>query len=156
MSRKVLRLIPILIIVALVVAALPAANAQGKVTITWFIGLGTGTNIEQIETQEAVAAAFNDSQDGIELVLNIAGSNQTAPDVLSTLIASGQAPDIVGPVGFGGSNAFAGQWLDLEPIIEATGYSLADIPANLVDSYRTLDAGLTGLPFLVFPGVLYY
>jgi len=156
MSRKALRLIPILIIIALVVAAIPAANAQDKVTITWFIGLGTGTNLEQIDTQNAVADAFNASHDNIELVLNIAGSNQTAPDVLSTLIASGDAPDIVGPVGFAGSNQFAGQWLDLQPLIDSTGYSLEEIPANLVESYRTLSEGLTGLPFLVFPGVLYY
>ncbi len=72
------------------------------------------------------------------------------------MIASGTPPDIVGPVGFAGSNQFAGEWLDLQPLIESTGYSLADIPANLVESYRSLSSGLTGLPFAVYPGVLYY
>jgi multiple sugar transport system substrate-binding protein len=134
----------------------PVAQAQDKVTITWFVGLGTGTNLEQVDVENAVVAAFNESQDEVELVINIAASNQTAPDVLSTLIASGQAPDIVGPVGFSGSNAFAGQWLDLQPLIDSTGYELEGIPENLVESYRSLSEGLTGLPFAVFPGVLYY
>jgi hypothetical protein len=49
------------------------------VTITWFVGLGTGTNEQQIEVQNQVVADFNASQDAIELVINIAGSNQTAP-----------------------------------------------------------------------------
>jgi multiple sugar transport system substrate-binding protein len=151
----------VLIVVAILAGVLimsvgSVAQARQKVTITWFIGLGTGTNPEQIDTQNAVADAFNSSQDEIELVLNIAGSNQTAPDVLSTLIASGEPPDIVGPVGFAGSNSFAGQWLDLQPLIESTGYELEGIPENLVESYRSLSEGLTGLPFAVFPGVLYY
>lgn len=141
----------------LVGTVLPTVQAQDRVEIVWFIGLGTGTNEQQIATQEAVAEAFNNSQDEIELVLNIAGSNQTAPDVLSTLIASGDVPDIVGPVGFDGSNRFAGQWLDLAPLVESTGYDLAQFPENLVEAYRGLDGGsLLGLPFAVFPGVLYY
>jgi multiple sugar transport system substrate-binding protein len=72
------------------------------------------------------------------------------------LIAAGTPPDIVGPVGFSGSNAFAGQWLDLQPLIDSTAYELEGIPENLVESYRSLSEGLTGLPFAVFPGVLYY
>jgi multiple sugar transport system substrate-binding protein len=157
MSKHLRFLVVATVVVAVLVAAIgPTAQARQKVTITWFIGLGTGTNLEQIDTQNAVADAFNASQDNIELVLNIAGSNQTAPDVLSTLIASGEPPDIVGPVGFAGSNAFAGQWLDLQPLIDATGYELEGIPENLVESYRSLSEGLTGLPFAVFPGVLYY
>jgi multiple sugar transport system substrate-binding protein len=139
----------------LVGTVLPGVQAQG-VTIVWFVGLGTGTNEQQIAVQEQVVENFNNSQDAITLELNIAGSNQTAPDVLSTLIASGDAPDIVGPVGFAGSNQFAGQWLDLAPLVESAGYDLAQVPENLVDAYRTLGEGLTGLPFLVFPGVLYY
>jgi multiple sugar transport system substrate-binding protein len=75
--------------------------------------------------------------------------------VLSTLIASGQAPTIVGPVGFAGSNQFAGQWLDITSLVEETGYDLAQFPENLVNAYRDGDQ-LLGLPFAIFPGVLYY
>ena len=38
---------------------------------------------------------------------------QPARDALSIEIASGNGPDIVGPVGIGGAEAFHGQWLDL-------------------------------------------
>lgn len=156
MSRKLSLILTLGVVVALLLGALPGA-AQERVKITWFVGLGTGTNEQQIEVQNRIVEEFNASQDKIELVINIAASNQTAPDILSTLIASGDAPDIVGPVGFSGSNAFAGQWLDLAPLIEATGYDLGQFPENLVESYRSLDGEqLLGLPFAVFPGVLYY
>jgi multiple sugar transport system substrate-binding protein len=157
MSKHLRLLIVAAILVGILgMSAGSVAQARAKVTITWYVGLGTGTNSEQVDTENAVVDAFNKSQDQIELVININANNQTAVDVLATLIASGQAPDIVGPVGFGGSNSFAGQWLDLQPLIDETGYSLEGIPANLVDSYRNLDTGLTGLPFAVYPGMLFY
>jgi len=156
MSRKLSLILTLGLVLGLLVGALPTA-AQDRVQITWFVGLGTGTNEQQIEVQNRIVEEFNASQDKIELVINIAGSNQTAPDVLSTLIASGEAPDIVGPVGFSGSNLYAGQWLDLAPLVESTGYNLAQFPENLVEAYRSLDGEqLLGLPFAVFPGVLYY
>jgi multiple sugar transport system substrate-binding protein len=157
MFKRVRSILVLAILIAILLGTvLPGVQAQDKVTIVWFVGLGTGTNEQQIEAQNQVVENFNSSQDAIELQINIAGSNQTAPDVLSTLIASGEAPDIVGPVGFDGSNNFAGQWLDLSPLVESSGYDLAQFPENLVDSYRSLGEGLTGLPFAVFPGVLYY
>jgi multiple sugar transport system substrate-binding protein len=156
MSRKVLALVTALVVVALFAAAIPQTSAREKVQITWFVGLGTGTNLEQVEKENAVVEAFNKSQDAIELVINIAGSNQTAPDALSTLIASGQTPDIVGPQGVTGALQFGDQWLDLQPQIDAAGYSLEQFPENLVAAYRTTESGLTGLPFAVYPGVLYY
>lgn len=156
-----LRHLRILIVLAFLVSfvvmtAGPSVQARDKVTITWFIGLGTGTDPRQRDTQQAVADAFNASQDAIELQIYIAATNPTAYDVLATLIASGTPPDIVGPAGFAGANSFAGQWLDLQSLIDKTGYSLEGLPDNLVESYRSLDASLTGLPFAIYPGVLYY
>jgi multiple sugar transport system substrate-binding protein len=145
-----------LLVGVLAMSAGPAAQARDKVTITWFVGVGAGTQPEQIDPENAFVDAFNKSQDQIELVLNIAASNQTAPDILATLIASGQAPDIVGPMGFSGANLFPDEWLDLQSLIESTGFKLGEFPQNLVDVYRTVDKGLTGLPFAVFPGELYY
>lgn len=155
MNKKFFRILPILMVVALVLGLIPA-SAQDKTTVTWFVGLGTGTNAEQIEAQNSVVADFNASQDEIELVINIGASFETSRDTLSTLIAAGTPPDIVGPVGVGGSNAFSDQWLDLAPLVESTGFDISVFDPALVDLYRTADGGLVGIPFAVFPSMTYF
>jgi len=151
--RKMLSLTVVAATVLLMVQVAAPAKAQ-KTVVTWFVGLGTGGNSEQKIAQEKVVADFNASQDAIELKLNIA-DNKVANDVLSTLIASGDAPDIIGPVGFEGSNRYSGQWLDLTSLVEKTGYDMKQFPEALVNLYKT-PAGLVGIPFAVFPGLLYY
>ena len=136
----------------------PAAPAEpaasDKVQVRWFVGLGTGTNPEQVEIQNEVVADFNASQDKIELVLEIVPYD-AARDTLSTQIASGAGPDIVGPVGWGGSNDFYGQWLDIAPYIEQSGFDTSVFDPALVKFYQT-EEGQVGLPFAVFPGAIYF
>ncbi|MBX3061734.1 MAG: extracellular solute-binding protein [Anaerolineae bacterium] len=153
-----LRSLVILVVVALaLLPALSTVKAQDKTVVTWFIGLGTGTQAQQLEAQKAVADAFNASQDKIELQLHIAANNQAAPDELAVLLQSPDtAPDIVGPTGFSGANAFAGSWMDIRPLVEAAGYDLKQFPESLVNLYEAGDEGLLGVPFAVYPGVLYY
>lgn len=132
-----------------------AEEATGdKTQIRWFVGLGTGTDPEQVEVQEQVVSDFNASQDAIELVLEIV-PYASSLDTLATQIASGSGPDIVGPVGVGGSNAFYGQWLDLDPVIESSGFDTSIFNPALVDFYQT-EEGQVGLPFAVFPAAVYY
>ncbi len=154
MSKNAVRVMVVGLILALVLGALPIA-AQDKIVVTWFVGLGTGTQPEQQAIQDQVAADFNASQNEIELQISYAGNNQTAPDVLSTLIAAQTPPDIVGPVGVTGRNQFAGQWMDLQPLVDATGYDLTQFSDALIESYREGDS-LVGLPFAVYPGLIYY
>jgi len=135
----------------------PAAEepaSMEKVQIRWFVGLGTGTNPEQVTAQEQVVADFNASQDRIELVLEIVPFD-AARDTLSTQIASGAGPDIVGPVGWGGSNDFYGQWLNIDPYIESSGFDVSIFDPALVAFYQT-EEGQVGLPFAVFPGAMYF
>jgi multiple sugar transport system substrate-binding protein len=129
-------------------------EASGPVTIRWFVGLGTGTNPEQVAAQEEAVAAFNESHDNIELVLEIVPYD-SAVDTLSTQIASGAGPDVIGPVGWGGSNAFYGQWLDMTDAIAATGYDTSQFSEALVNFYVT-DEGQVGLPFAVFPAATFF
>ena len=129
-------------------------TTSDKVQIRWFVGLGTGTNPEQVAIQEEVVADFNASQSEIELVLEIVPYD-SARDTLATQIASGSGPDIVGPVGWGGSNAFYGQWLDVAPYIESSGFDLSVFDPALIEFYQT-EEGQVGLPFAVFPGAMYY
>lgn len=159
---KYLKSLLVLLVVALLLAtvALPShrasiAVAQEPVTVTWFVGLGAGGQPEQIEAQENVVEEFNASHTDVQIELVIA-DNTVAYDTLSTLIASGDAPDIIGPVGIRGANAYAGSWLDLEPLIESTGYDLSRFDPALVDFYRVEGEGLIGLPFGIFPSFVYF
>jgi multiple sugar transport system substrate-binding protein len=148
-----------LAVAAMLMTGALSVAAQERVTITWFVGLGAGGQPEQIEAQNAVVEQFNASQDRITLEVQIVDNN-VAGDTLSTLLASaaagaGQAPDLVGPVGNDGSNAFAGNYLDLQPLVDASGYDLTQYPQAAVDSFRGED-GLVGLPFATFPSFIYY
>lgn len=129
-------------------------TASGRTEIRWFVGMGAGSDAPTIPAQEQVVEEFNASQDEIELVLEIVDADQ-APDILSTQIATGDAPDIVGPMGIRGRSTFPGAWLDLTPHIEENDYDLTDFDPALVDFYQIEEEGQIGLPFAVFPSFLY-
>lgn len=151
---KFLSIASVTLFSGLMLGALPTM-AQEPVVINWYVGLGAGGQPQQIEAQNAVVEAFNASHDNIELRIQIV-DNQVAYDTLSTLIASNQAPDIIGPVGYDGSNAFAGNYLDLEPLIESTGFDISGYSEAAVDTYRTTEGTLVGIPFAVFPSFIWY
>jgi len=131
-------------------------TADGKVLIRWSVGLGTGSDPAQIPIENEVVADFNASQDKIVLVLEVI-PNASARDTISTEFAANAGPDIVGPVGWVGSNTFYGQWLDIGPYVESTGYDTSKFEPALVKMYQA-DAtqGTSGLPFAVYPTALYY
>ena len=132
-----------------------AAAAGDRVQVRWFVGLGAGAQPEQIAAQEEVVAAFNASQDEIELLIETV-DNDVAYDQLSTQISAGNAPDIIGPVGRDGSNSYAGLYLDVEPLIESTGFDTSRWPEATVEGFRDADGKLYGLPFASYPSFIYY
>jgi multiple sugar transport system substrate-binding protein len=134
-----------------------AARPQSgePVTVRWFVGLGTGAEVEQLDAQNQLVEEFNASQDGIELQIEIV-DNEVAYETLATQIAAGDAPDVVGPVGVRGSNYFAGNFLDLEPLMESSGFDLSAYDEAQVEFWREDDGALTGVPFGVFPSMIYY
>jgi multiple sugar transport system substrate-binding protein len=139
----------------LVLLTLGTVQGQERVRIRWYVGLGAGTDAPLVAAQERIASEFNASQSEIELVVEIVDNTQ-AYDVLSTQIAAGNAPDIVGPMGIRGRASFPGAWLDLMPLIESTGYDLSDFDPALIDFYRVEGEGLLGIPFAVFPSFMMY
>lgn len=133
----------------------PAAPAPTeKIKIRWYIGLGTGANNEQVPVEQEVVDAFNASQDRIELVMEVV-TNEAARDTLATQIAAGNGPDVIGPVGWGGSNSFVGQYLDMAPYIEQSGFDTSVFDPALIEFYQT-EEGQVGLPFAVFPAAVYF
>jgi multiple sugar transport system substrate-binding protein len=126
----------------------------GPVEIRWYCCLGGGEAPEQKAVEDKVVADFNASHPNIHLTFEVVVYDQ-ANGQLANEIQAGNAPDIVGPVGIGGANAFHGKWLDLKPLIDKTGYDLSGFPANVVDIYK-LDEGQVGIPFAIYPSALFY
>ncbi len=157
MTKNLRTLLSVSIVTLLVLGtALPMVGAQDDaVTITWFVGLGTGSRPDQLDGQMAVVEAFNASRDDIELEIIIV-DNDEAPQTLATLIATGESPDIIGPVGFSGTNQFLENLVDLQPFIDETGYDLGQFDTTIVDFNRLSEQGLVGLPFATFPSFLFY
>ncbi len=127
----------------------------GPVTIKWFCCLGTGDDPSQLKVENQIVSNFNASHPNIKLVFDHVAYNG-ARDALSTEIASGNGPDIVGPVGVGGTEAFHGQWLDLTSLIQKNSYDLTQYGQGAVDFFKVQGEGQTGLPFAIYPSELYY
>jgi multiple sugar transport system substrate-binding protein len=126
----------------------------GPVEIRWYCCLGGGEAPEQKTVEDKVVADFNASHANIHVTFEVVTYDQ-ANGQLTTEIQSGNGPDIVGPVGIGGANAFHGQWLDLGPLITKNNYDLSGFPSNVVDIYK-LDEGQVGIPFAIYPSALFY
>ncbi len=137
-------------------AAAPATQASGdRTTVRWYVGLGAGSDEGTFDAQNEFVKRFNESQDEIEVKLEIVANNQ-AQDTLATQIAAGNAPCVVGPVGIAGRDSFKGAWLDLQPYIDTAGYDLSDFDPALVEFYQVEDEGQLGLPFAIFPSFVLY
>ena len=132
-----------------------STGKPGDINIVWYCCLGVGDAPAQIVVEQKVAAAFNAANPGIHLNFQ-AYSYASARDALSVQIASGSGPDIVGPIGIGGANAFHGQWLDLQPLIDKNHYDMSQYPKSTVSLYNVGGDGQVGIPFAIYPSVLFY
>jgi len=134
----------------------PASASSGEaVEIRWFVGLGTGDDPAQVEVENQVVEQFNATHANIKLVIEIVNYDN-ARDTLATELASGSPPDIVGPVGVSGAEAFHGQWMDLAPLVEEFSYDLSQFDKGAVEFWKVGGEGQVGLPFAIFPSMLYY
>lgn len=137
-------------------AATPVPPSGKPVEIRWLVGMGGGSNPDQIGPQYKVVDAFNASHPTIKLILEVMPS-EGAADALRARIASGDAPDIVGPVGIEAMNNFYGEWYDLAPLMEETGYDTSDFEPTLTNLYKIGPHGeQVGIPFEIYPSALWY
>ncbi len=132
-----------------------AAASFAPGDLRWYCCLGTGEDPSQVPTEEEVAAGFATKHAGSSLKFEVV-TYDLARSTLSTQIAGGNAPDIVGPAGVGGIAAFKGQWLDLDPLITKYGYDVSQYDPGAVAFYKNEDEGQYGLPFAVYPSMLWY
>jgi multiple sugar transport system substrate-binding protein len=132
-----------------------SAAKPGDIEIRWYCCLGTGDAPEQVAVEEQVAEAFNASHPGIHVRFE-GYPYSLARDSLAVQIGSGSGPDIVGPVGIGGAEAFHGQWLDLQPLIDKNHFDMSQFPASTVHLYNVGGEGQVGIPFAIYPSALFY
>jgi multiple sugar transport system substrate-binding protein len=137
------------------------AIVNGKHVVRWFVGLGSGTNPQQIALQQQVVNDFNALQDkktsGDKILLSLEiVQNNTATDILKTEIASNNAPDIVGPVGIKGRVGFNNSWADITPLAKAANFDLTQIDPNILKNMSDASGKLLGMPYAVYPSFIFY
>ena len=169
MHRRIPALSAVMVVLAILITACSGGNAASSaaaasgtpeptgppVEIKWYCCLGTGDDKTQLPIEAKVVDDFNKSHPHIKLVFDhVAYSG--ARDAFATRLASGTPPDVVGPVGVGGAEAFRGQWLDLASLIAKNHYDLTQYGQGAVDFYKVAGQGQIGIPFAVYPSELYY
>ena len=122
--------------------------------VTWYIGLGAGGDADVIPREEAWVDNFNKSQTDACLVMQVV-HNPESYDTLKAQLAAGTGPDIVGPVGRAGRASFQGAWQDITPLAEKAGFDLTQYDPTLLDFVKDNDVQV-GLPFALYPGVIFY
>lgn len=126
----------------------------GPIQIKWFCCLGGGD--DQEKTFQSVISEFNASHPNIKVVYDHV-AYEGARDAFATRLASGNPPDIVGPLGVGGANAFEGQWLDISSAIQKNNIDLSGFDPTLLNLYKSGGGASTyGIPFAIYPSELYY
>jgi multiple sugar transport system substrate-binding protein len=133
------------------------AQEDRPTRVTWLVGLNAQPQQAPRERRQqinGVVKAFNQSHPRLRLRATIETGDVV--DRLSTMIARGEAPDVVGPTGMRLLDTNAGGWLDLGPLVESAGSDLGVFDSALLELYRDSDGALIGLPFAVFPSMTYY
>jgi multiple sugar transport system substrate-binding protein len=137
----------------------PLATAiAGYTPVRWFIGLGTGTDPNQLAAEQSVVDDFNAdaarAKDKVQLIMEVV-PYASAKDTILTEIAAGNGPDVIGPIGWNGSMALHGQFADLTAEIKAIPDVTKDFDPALLGAFVS-DQGTEGLPFAVYPTVIFY
>ena len=140
-------------------SASASASAGGSeptgevVEIEWYVGLGTGTNPEQIPVEEDQVEQFNADHPNIHLTLTIVDSEVAEQDLATRLPTN--PPDIIGPIGIRGLQGYGDSLLDLTDYIASAGVDRSTIDDALWDVYQ-LDGKQIGIPMAVYPSFIYY
>lgn len=133
-------------------AAASSSNEVVKVDI--FVGLGTGTDPDQVTAQEALAERFNSTHDDIEIEFVIVPNDESVERLLAQ-ISGGNPPGLVGPGGVDVAAGFFDLWEDVQPYIDAENFDTSDFYGAAVELYQYPDKTV-GLPLGMFPSFIFY
>jgi multiple sugar transport system substrate-binding protein len=143
-----------------VVVSQPEVPEEAKTIrkVVYFIGFGTGTAPDQIQPQQALIDKFNATHDDIEVELMIV-PHEEAHERITSMIAGGNAPEIIGAVGFAtiGILSDSGAIEDLTPYISDLdfdpGIFYPDVQRLMGDFFAE---GLPAMPFGIYPSMVFY
>ena len=131
-----------------------ATSSDEVVKVDIFVGLGTGTDPDQVAAQEALAERFNSTHDDIEIEFVIVPNDESVERLLAQ-ISGGNPPGLVGPGGVDVAAGFFDLWEDVQPYIDAENFDTSDFYGAAVELYQYPDKTV-GLPLGMFPSFLFY
>ncbi|MGQ9553334.1 MAG: extracellular solute-binding protein [Anaerolineae bacterium] len=136
------------------VAAETPAVPAGKVTVTIFVGMGTGTAPEQQKAQNALAAEWNAAHEDIKLEYMYVPWEESRTK-WAAMLAAGTPPAVNMPSGVEQVGRFRDTNLDIGPYLERDHYDLSDF-GDLIPEVGKYQGITYGIVVGVYPSVLYY
>jgi hypothetical protein len=135
----------------------PTPSASGpRTTVVWFIGLGTGSQPDQLRVEEDFINRYNATNtDNIYLQGSIIPAGGPPTDTFTPRIAAGEI-DIVGPIGIEGRAGFRGDWLGLNDEIAKNGTDLSVYPPALLNTFKNAAGQYESLPYVEYPAFIFY
>ncbi len=131
----------------------PAAPAE-KAKVVIFIGMGTGTDPDQIAAQEAIQEEFNATHDDIEVEFLIVPHEEAGERYLA-MLSGGNAPQLVGPNGTSTISQFLETWADMSSYIEADNIDMSDFYGPVLELNKFPGKNV-GLPLGIYPSFIFY
>ena len=125
-----------------------------KAKVVIFIGMGTGTDPDQITAQEALADEFNSSHNDIEVEFLIVPHDEAAERYLA-MVSGGNAPQLVGPNGTSTISQFLDTWADTTSLLEKDAYDMSDFYGPVLQ-LNEFPGKNVGLPLGIYPSFIFY
>jgi multiple sugar transport system substrate-binding protein len=136
----------------------PSASASasvGKTTVVWFIGLGAGSQPNQLQAQTEFVNRYNaTNKDNIQIEVQSrlpSCSNCTLSDYLAT-----GPVDILGPVGIQARAQYSGNWLGLDDLIAKNKTDLNVYPPAVLNAVKNAAGQYEALPYTQYPAFIFY
>ena len=128
MKNKLFKLFALFAMASMVLAACGGSGAATqapaeKVKVVIFVGMGTGTDPDQVDAQNKLAEKYNSAHDNIEIEFLIVPHEEYATRYLA-MLSGGNAPQLVGPNGVSTVAEFFDTWEDITPYIKADNLDL--------------------------------
>ena len=148
--KKYAWLMVAMVLALVITSCAPAAAPAGPVTIQIFVGIGTGDAPDQVALHKTLQDEFNASHKDIQIEF-ITSLNEESRTKFATMVTSGQAPDLVLPIGIEGVANFEDEWLEISDLVKNDNYDMSDFNAAPVQGEK-----FYGLPIGIYPSVLFY